>query len=88
MLADYWASGSAEEKNYLAYRTLTDADKLLDIFCVFIRPHSGSFPSLRRAVSTELPPTEWTLVNPMLTDPPTVNCLSHHEQAAIHTLSQ
>jgi hypothetical protein len=36
----------------------------------------------------ELPPTEWTLVNPMLTDPPTVNWLSHHEQAAIHTLPQ
>jgi hypothetical protein len=87
-LADYWSDCSAEEKNSLAYRALTDADKLLDIFCVFIRPHSGTYPSIRRAVATDRPPTEWTLVNPALSDSPTVNWLSHHDQDNITTLPQ
>jgi hypothetical protein len=82
-LADYWADCSAEDKNYLAYRALTDADKLLDIFCIFIRPHRGTYPSMRRAISSDRPPEEWTLVNPALSDSPTVNWLSHHEQDSI-----
>jgi hypothetical protein len=85
-LADYWADCSADDKNYLAYHALTDADNLLDIFCVFIRLHSGTYPSLRRAISSDQPPNEWTLVNPSLSDSPTVNWLSHHEQDAITTL--
>jgi hypothetical protein len=68
---------------------LTDADKLIDIFFVFIHPHSGTYPSMRRAISLDRPPPEeWTLVNPALSDSPTVNWLSHHKQDSITTLPQ
>jgi hypothetical protein len=43
---------------------------------------------MRRAISSDRPPKEWTLVNPALSDSPTVNWLSHHEQDSITTLPQ
>jgi hypothetical protein len=82
-LARFWDDCSGPERCFLAYKALSDADKLLNVFFTFVRPR---LPALREAVDDEDPPRTWTLVNPALYSVPPFNWLDVTEKPGIHSV--
>jgi hypothetical protein len=84
-LAKFWEACSGPERCFLAYKALSDADQLLDVFFTFVRPR---MPALREAVDNEDPPRSWTLINPALFQVPPFNWLDPREKSKVQSVLQ
>jgi hypothetical protein len=84
-VASFWERCSGVERCRLTWTVLSDVDKLLDMFFVFVRPR---LPSLRRAIDDQNPPITWTLINTDLTLDAAGRWLNVHEMQSINTLPQ
>jgi hypothetical protein len=84
-LARFWDDSDGPERCYLAWRALSDIDKLLDVFFIFVRPH---FPALREAVEDDQFARGWTLVNPALAHVPRLNWVSATELGKVSTVTE
>jgi hypothetical protein len=84
-LAKFWEDCSGPERCFLAYKALSDADQLLDVFFTFVRPR---LPALREAVDDDRPPRMWTLINPALFLVPPFNWLDVRERDKVQSILQ